>query len=501
MSKRADEDYDPDGSRLPVKIDSTSNGEFMPQPISRANEHGNALAHEQAETFAKKLGLSRRGFLTSTCGAASTLLAMNAANAAAGKTGGGFNIPAAAAFEPDLADSVLGGDDFIFDIQGHHTGPLETWRDDPARFKKRFVFKFQPQSNCDYPAPDEDIGFMNCFTSDAFAKEIFLDSDTDLAVLTFSPSPVERMSLTYSEAAATRELVDGMKGTNRLLLHGRSIPNLPGDIERMPEVVEEWGISAWKTYTQYGPDLASGWWFTDPVGERFIEAVRDSGVKLVCVHKGLPLPFPAMGEKNLGYRLCTDIGPVAKANPDITFIVYHSGFDITMTEGPYVRGKPVGGIDHLIDSLLDNGIPPNSNVYAELGTTWRELMKDPDQASHSIGKLLKYVGEDRLVWGTDCIWYGSPQDQIQAFRTFQISAEHQEKYGYPAITPQIRAKVFGLNAAVPYGISAAEIKAQTQGDAVAASRENYKNQTDPSFLTYGPRTRREFLKFIRSGHA
>jgi len=493
-------DYDPDGTRLPVKIDSTSNGEFMPQPISRANQHGNALAFEQATERAKKLGLSRRAFLTSTCGIASTLLSMNAANAAAGKTGSSFDLPADAAFEPELADSVLRKKEFIFDIQGHHTGPLETWRDDPARFKKRFVFKFQPQSNCDYPSPDDDIGFMNCFTSDAFAKEVFLDSDTDLAVLTFSPSPVERMSLTYSEASATRDLVDGMKGTNRLLLHGRVIPNLPGDLERMPEVVEEWGISAWKTYTQYGPDLKSGWWFTDDIGQQLIENVRASGVKLICVHKGLPLPFPAMGEKNLEYRLCTDIGPVAKANPDITFIVYHSGFDIAMTEGPYVRGKPVGGIDYLIDSLLDHDIAPNSNVYAELGTTWRELMKDPDQASHSIGKLLKYVGEDRLVWGTDSIWYGSPQDQIMAFRSFQISEEHQAKYGYPAITPELRAKIFGLNAAVPYGITPNEIAKQMQNDAVAQVRENYRNEPDPSFLTYGPRTRREFFKFIRSDH-
>ena len=39
----------------------------------------------------------------------------------------------------------------------------------------------------------------------------------------------------------------------------------------------------------------------------------------------------------------------------------------------------------------------------------------------AIGKLLKHVGEDNVLWGTDSIWYGSPQDQIQAFRTFQIA--------------------------------------------------------------------------------
>ena len=58
-----------------------------------------------------------------------------------------------------------------------------------------------------------------------------------------------------------------------------------------------------------------------------------------------------------------------------------------------------------------------------------------------------------MLWGTDSIWYGSPQDQIQAFRTFQIAPEFREKYGYPEITPALRAKIFGLNAMKPYGIS------------------------------------------------
>ena len=48
-----------------------------------------------------------------------------------------------------------------------------------------------------------------------------------------------------------------------------------------------------------------------------------------------------------------------------------------------------------------------------------------------------------MLWGTDSIWYGSPQDQIQAFRAFQISPEFRERFGYPEITPAIRAKVFG----------------------------------------------------------
>jgi len=79
-------------------------------------------------------------------------------------------------------------------------------------------------------------------------------------------------------------------------------------------------------------------------------------------------------------------------------------------------------------------------------------MRDPTAAAHVLGKLLKYVGEDRVLWGTDSIWFGTPQDQIQALRTFQISEELQEKHGYPALTDELKAKIFGRNSAALYGI-------------------------------------------------
>jgi hypothetical protein len=98
--------------------------------------------------------------------------------------------------------------------------------------------------------------------------------------------------------------------------------------------------------------------------------------------------------------------------------------------------------------------------------------------------------------GTDSIWYGSPQDQIQAFRTFQIAPELRQKYGYPEITPALRAKVFGLNATRPYAISTAEVRKYTGRDPIGRERAAYREHPEPHFLTYGPRTRREFLNLL-----
>ena len=147
---------DPEGKRLPIKLDSTSNGEFVPVPLSPANRGANRRAHEHASVFSRKLSLDRRSFLVSACGAASTLLAFNAANAAAGRTGGFFAVSKEAALDPQLARLQVGPakQEFILDVQGHFI-------DTPRR---------------------------NAKSAEVFIKDVFMDSDTDVMVLSFVPS-------------------------------------------------------------------------------------------------------------------------------------------------------------------------------------------------------------------------------------------------------------------------------------------------------------------------
>lgn len=152
----------------------------------------------------------------------------------------------------------------------------------------------------------------------------------------------------------------------------------------------------------------------------------------------------------------------------------------------------------MIASLQQNSIGKDGNVYAELGSTWRHVMQNPDEAAHVIGKLLVHLGEDRILWGTDAIWYGSPQDQIQAFRAFEITPEFQERYGYPALTPERKAKIFGLNGARVYGLSQEEVHAAVQRDPVGTFKQTYRHESKPSFRTYGPRSRRELMELIQS---
>ena len=110
--------HDSDGRRLPIKLDSTSNGEVAPMPLEPVHLYANALAHQAADANAKRLGLSRRRLLVSAAGAAGTLLAFNKAYAATGRTGGFYEIEQTAALDVEQAAQRLGSREFVFDVQG-----------------------------------------------------------------------------------------------------------------------------------------------------------------------------------------------------------------------------------------------------------------------------------------------------------------------------------------------------------------------------------------------
>jgi hypothetical protein len=266
----------------------------------------------------------------------------------------------------------------------------------------------------------------------------------------------------------------------------------------MTSLTERYPIAAWKVFTNY-PDLyessGNAWRLDDgdlslaPVGTAFVEHALALGVPVITAHKGL--------SGTLGYNsphsTPVDFGPAARLHPDARFVAYHSGYEADTPEGPYDAATANVGVNRLITSMLSSGIGPNENVYAELGTTWWSVMSTPDQAAHIVGKLLRHVGEDNVLWGTDSIFYGTPQDQIQTFRTFQISDEFQERFGYPALTDDIKRKILGLNALRLQDVDPKGVPAPLTRDELATLRLERSAQT-----TYGPRTPAEVATHQRA---
>jgi predicted TIM-barrel fold metal-dependent hydrolase len=186
-----------------------------------------------------------------------------------------------------------------------------------------------------------------------------------------------------------------------------------------------------------------------------------------------------------------DIGPAARNHPDVTFVVYHSGFEVNQREGAYTAATADRGVNRLIASVRGAGIGPGENVYAELGSTWWHLLRRPDEASHVLGKLLLAFGEDNIVWGTDSIFYGSPQGQIDAFKSFEIPPDYQERFGYPELTRIAKAPLLGWNATRIYAI---DPRTQPVGYSLDELVEARLHQPVPT-RAWGPTTTGEVKEF------
>ncbi|MDH3705684.1 MAG: amidohydrolase [Acidimicrobiia bacterium] len=467
---------------LPIKLGPCSNGEFVPRPASPVVRETIRRASRAADEHAARLGVSRRAFLASSCGSALTLLTLAACSNEAGQAtqgaepGGTFTLPPTSTTEPEVATSVLADDtQFVMDVQGHlleyDLTPDEPW---DGTFYTGQMF---PQANCGEDDP------RACFSIESFLDLYFLQSDTSLVVLSAIPVFESPSPLSPEVMAQTRAIAAALCDHDRILAHGMATPNV-GDVEEqlaaMADLRAEFDVSAWKMYPHIPASTPFRFDDADPslpqIGGRFLDQVRQVGPPIVCVHKGIS----SVGG---GYPADpADIGPAAVDNPDISFVVYHSGYELAVSEGPYDPADPNGGIDRLLVSCEAAGVGPGANVYAELGSTWRSVMGDPDQAAHTLGKLLVAFGEDRVVWGTDSIWYGSPQDQIEAFRAFEITEQFQEQYGYPALTDEVKDKILGLNSAELYGVDPTHVDCEFTGEELRTIRQ----EVAPEPVTLGP---------------
>ena len=471
--------------RLPVFLRQLTNGEYTPVPHTPLQRRVVDQMRAEGPRSATRLSLPLADYWTSRQGTAAGLRTLDEAY------GGGFyNIHEAAALDREAADEALGGDQLVIDVQTHFISErapsYEAWADAsvliaesiaPDRFKG--VNKLNKQAT----------HFL-----DEYLRLIFLESDTDVAVLSSSPGADgenRTRLLNNAEMIGTRELIERLGGTGRLINQMVAHPNVPGEIEMMDRWHEWCKPAGWKVYTMYGAEGEGPmqWrdraWFLDDeaCGLPFLQRVMDTGVRIVCAHKGIS------GGSDTGWNGPSsprDIGPVAKGFPDINFCIYHSGYEPRVgerEEGPYSQATAHVGTNRLITSLKDAGIGPGGNVYAELGATWYMVMAHPREAAHVMGKLLSALGEDNIVWGTDCVTLcGCPQPLIDAFRAFQIPEEYSELYGYPQLTPTAKKKILGLNAARLLGIDPEEAKARTRNDDIAwvkAALEEYKAKGTP----------------------
>jgi predicted TIM-barrel fold metal-dependent hydrolase len=240
-------------------------------------------------------------------------------------------------------------------------------------------------------------------------------------------------------------------------------------------------VDSWKLYP--GSEIGAGsYWLDDEkVAYPFWERTRKLGIRNICIHKGLPL-----GLFNEEHCHPKDIEKAAKDFPDLNFIIYHSGWHPTAKVAETTKANPqyIPWCSELIDLVKRSNL---NNVYFEVGSTWNAMsMGNAVAAMHLFGQILNLPkGEDRIIWGTDSIWNGSPQSQIERLRRFQMREDIAQKFGYKQVTPEIKAKIFGLNAARLYKVNVKAKRQAIQSDKISHLKDDYRNNPQPSNRQFG----------------
>ncbi len=472
-TRKWSQDVGSDGfSPLPTQV--VSNEEYVPLPRTPEQRHLAALIEETARLHARRLGVSRRDFLASSAGMASAFVALNTV------FGRFFDVETVEAIESAAADARKPTDEFVFDIQTHH---VATPRQFPWLLGLRRLGR--PWNG----ALEKDRGTMEDLYLENYVKEIFLDSDTTVAVLSGIPSATEASNiLPPDQMAETREVVNRLAASQRLIAHGLVAPNKGrGDLDEMRRQATELKISAWKCYTglAFG-DPPKPWRVDDEqVAYPMLEASRRLGIKNICLHKGLPLQN---GVEE--YWHPRDLERAAKDFPDLNFIVYHSAFHslgpaLALARDDFRTSSRVNWVTDLCE--IRDGNPNLTNIYAELGATFGQLViTSPMLCGHVLGMLIKSFGPDHVLWGTDSIWWGSPQWQIEAFRRFTMPESLVTRFGYRPLTAAVKAQILGLNAARLYGIDRNLHRNPVPPDYVSKLRAAYLDAGPrPSLTQYG----------------
>jgi hypothetical protein len=496
---------DDENGPLPLPAGPVSNGEFIPAAAGPASRDTNERIRAAVDDAARRLGMDRRRFLLGAGAVAASLATFESAGCA-GPTpsrrsgsagtgpGGTYRVPSPA--DVDACHETLATKgEFIFDVHTHHVIPAGPWVTN-APETVGLVLGMLPADCTDDPQ-------LDCVDRATYLHDLFLASDTTVAVLTDVPnSGPSNAPIPFPDAVATQEIAAGFThgGASRILVENILAPNvgaIGATLDEMTSAAQSGHLAAFKVYTAWGP-TGQGYSLEDPtIGLPTVQHAHDLGVKVFVAHKGLPLVnFDPV------FNHPEDVVAVSRMFPDMNFVIYHAAWDPSHVEGPYDPTATIG-IDTVLAALDRHGVPPDDNIWVDMASMWRDLLTQPDQAAHAIGKILSRVGTKRVMWGTDSIWYGSPQPQIMAMRAFQITSEYQERYGYPALTDELKADVFGLNGARLFGIDPTATRCALDGDPLTTKiSEAAEMRTDGALPSpwnpHGPTTRRQVLAWLAS---
>ncbi len=470
----------------PVPTREISSGEFAPGRQTGEQKRVEARLAQLGDEHARRRGMSRRDFFRTTAGMAAAFVAMNEVY------GPLFRVSRAEAADDELAaeQAARYRDQFIFDGHTHFL------RDDSRLDTFVDLRKAVAHSGvADAMRPEAQS--MEKLKFDNYVREIWYDSDTKMSILSGAPSDIPQdWFLTNEQMAEAPRRINEMAGSRRLLHHNMFTPGQPGWLDDLREAVKLSPVS-WKGYTvgdnTHKEESSYPWRMDSEETYRGYEIMREAGIRTVCVHKGLFPPSTAERYPHLApYATVEDVPQAAKDWPDFNFVIYHAGYR-------WVGGPPeeamqqfdetgrLAWASELAEIPEKHGV---DNVYADIGSTFADaVIANPRLAAAIIGILNRGLGVDKVLWGTDAVWWGSPQWQIEAFRRLQMPEDLQEQHGFQPLGEAdgaVKNAIFGLNSARLYRIDVDQQIKAFANDQFAQERQAYFDAGGrPTRLAYG----------------
>jgi len=441
--------------RSPVPTQMISNAEFNPLPQNEKQKEVEARIKDFGKKKGRSLGMDLGRFLRSPMGMAAAFVAMNDVY------GPLFDIDKGEAEDPGvaMARQKRFAKQFVFDGQVHFVRDDYTWDEHADLARYASDHGWNPGLG-----PSSKIT-LEMYKFDNFFKEIYFDSDTTIGLLSGAPTDdPDKTFLSNDQIKETADFVNGLAKNKRLYFHTMITPKSPGWMDEVERAIEVIHPTSWKGYTVGDPILPETSrypWRLDDEKEMypFYERIIKAGINTVCIHKGL---LPADYEKTMPnswkYASADDVGKAAKDWPQINFVIYHSALAVFQQDfvDDMARYEKTGELRWVSDLARIPELFGVSNVYADLGTVFASCCTtNPRVAGAMVGMLNKGLGYDHVFWGTDAVWQGGPQWQIEAFRRLEIADDLQKKFGYqPLGDPDglVKKSILGLNGARHYNI-------------------------------------------------
>jgi uncharacterized protein len=472
--------------RSPVPTQIVSNGEYNPPPQTREQQRVEARIDELAGTLSRRHGMSRRHFLASSAGMAAAFLAMNEV------FGPLFDVSRAEAQTPGAADArskALAGQ-FIFDDQVHFV------RDD---FKHEPLLGLAQYAKQHWNPALAGEKTLARYKFENFVKEIFVDSDTKVALLSGAPFDDPTWDLlTNDQIAAARGAINRLAGSRRLLGHAVFTPKKAGWMDEVDRCIASVKPDSWKGYTVGDPlspsKLGTYWRLDDEkLMYPFYEKIVKAGTPTVCVHKGLlPADYEKSWPQVWEYNTVWDVGKAAKDWPQVNFVIYHSALRMFLEKPDAMLSEfdQTGRIKWATDLAEIPGKLGVNNVYGEIGTSFATCaVSSPRLAAALMGTLVRGMGTDHVVWGSDSVWYGSPQWQIEALRRLEIPEDMRKKHSFAPLGPAdglVKNAIFGGNSVSLYRLDVKAAQGPIPADRISAIAAEYRaNGGLPSNTRYG----------------